>query len=216
MGFIYAIYHLILLYAFYRSFQWVMSVCPFHDCSDHIWQVQQTHKCDTFLRTIFQCEFNGDVSFVIRMTIYGKSGKHTSVIHLWEPFFDVNLMVMSVLWSEWPYMASSANTQVWYIFGNHFLTWIQWWCPFCDQSDHIWQVQQTHKCDTFSRTIFNMNSVVMLVLWSEWIYIASLANTQVSYIFKNHFSTWIKMVMSVSWSKWPYVYWLQCQDQDPR
>ena len=74
----------------------VMSVCPFHDCSDHIWQVQQTHKCDTSSRTIFQCEFNGDVGFVIRVTIYGKSGKHTSVIHLWEPFFNVNSMVMLV------------------------------------------------------------------------------------------------------------------------
>ena len=73
-----------------------MSVCPFHDCSDHIWQVQQTHKHDTSLRTIFQCELNGDVSFMIRVTIYDKSGKHTCVIHLQEPFFDVNSMVMSV------------------------------------------------------------------------------------------------------------------------
>src|ERR1700736_1343796 len=32
-------------------------------------------------------EFNGDVDFMIRVTIYGKSGKHTSVIHLREPFF---------------------------------------------------------------------------------------------------------------------------------
>ena len=73
-----------------------MSVCPFHDRSDHIWQVRQTHKCDTSLGTIFRHEFNGDVGFMIRVTIYGKSGKHTSVIHLREPFFDVNSMVMSV------------------------------------------------------------------------------------------------------------------------
>ena len=154
-----------------------MSVCPFHDCSDHvwqvrnhfsmwiqwcrfhdqsdhIWQVQQTHKCDTSSGTIFRREFNGDVSFVIQVTIYGKSGKHTSVIHFQEPFFDVNSMVMSVLWSEWPYMASPTNTQVWYIFRNHFLMWIQRWCQFRDLSDHIWQVRQTHKCDTFSGTIF--------------------------------------------------------------
>ena len=38
--------------------------------------------------------------------------------HLWEPFFDVNSMVMSVSSSEWPYMASPANTEVWNIFGN--------------------------------------------------------------------------------------------------
>ena len=74
----------------------VMSVCPFHDCSDHIWQVQQTHKCHTFSGTVFRCEFNGDVSFVIRVTIYGKSGKHTSVIHFQAPFFDVNSTVMLV------------------------------------------------------------------------------------------------------------------------
>ena len=61
---------------------------------------------------------------------------------------------MSVSWSEWPYMVSPANTQVWYIFRNHFSTRIQWWCQLHDQSDHIWQVRQTHKCGTFSWTIF--------------------------------------------------------------
>ena len=184
------------------------------------------HNCDTSSGTIFRCEFNGDIGFVIRATIYGKSGKHTSVIHLREPFFDVNSTVMSVLWSEWPYMASPANTQVWYIFGNHFSTWIQWWCRFCHQSDHIWQVRQTHKCDTSSGTIFrcefngdvnfviwviiygksgkhtsvihfqepffDVNSMVMSVLWSEWPYMVSPANTQVWYIFRNHFSMWIQ------------------------
>ena len=52
-----------------------MSVCPFHDCSDHIWQVRQTHKCDTSSGTIFQHELNGDVSFVIQVTIYGYNVK---------------------------------------------------------------------------------------------------------------------------------------------
>ena len=54
-------------------------------------------KYDTFSGTIFRCEFNSDVGFVIRVTIYGKSGKHTSMIHFQEPFFDVNSMVMLVL-----------------------------------------------------------------------------------------------------------------------
>ena len=162
-----------------------------------VWYILENH---------FQREFNGDVSFVIRMTIYGKSGKHTSVIHLWEPFFDVNLMVMSVLWSEWPYMASSANTQVWYIFGNHFLTWIQWWCPFCDQSDHIWQVQQTHKCDTFSGTIFwhefngDVGFVIRVTIYGKYSKHTSMIHFQKPFFDVN------SMVTSVSWSKWPYVY----------
>ena len=117
---------------------WIQWWCWFRDQSDHIWQVRQTHKYDTSSGTISQCEFNGDVSFVIRVTIFGKSGKHTSVIHLREPFFDVNSTVMLFSWSEWPYMASLENTQVWYIFRNHFSMWIQQWCRYCDQSDHIW------------------------------------------------------------------------------
>ena len=73
-----------------------MSVCPSHDHCDHIWQDWQTHKCDTSSETNFQHEFNGDVGFMIGVTIYSKSGKHASVIHLWEPFFNMNSMVMLV------------------------------------------------------------------------------------------------------------------------
>jgi len=46
---------------------------------------------------VFRCEFNGDVRFVIGVTIYGNSGKHISVIYVLERIFDVNSMVMSVL-----------------------------------------------------------------------------------------------------------------------
>ena len=63
-----------------------------------------------------KCVFNGwclFVHFMIVVSIDGKSSKHTSVMHLWEPFFNTNSMVMLVLWSERPYMASLANTQVW-------------------------------------------------------------------------------------------------------
>ena len=120
-------------YIFRNHFlMWIQWWCRFRDQSNHIWQVQQTYKCDTSSGTIFQSEFNGDVGFIIRVTIYGKSSKYTSMIHFQEPFFNVNLTVMSVLQSEWPYMVSPANTQVWYIFRNHFLTWIQLWCRFCD------------------------------------------------------------------------------------
>jgi len=45
----------------------------------------------------FQCEFNGDVCFMIRVTIYGKSSKQIRVIHFLEPFLDMNSMVMFVL-----------------------------------------------------------------------------------------------------------------------
>ena len=46
---------------------------------------------------VFQCEFNGDVCFMIEVTIYGNTGKHISVIYGLEGFFDADLMVMSVL-----------------------------------------------------------------------------------------------------------------------
>ena len=46
---------------------------------------------------VFQCEFNGDVCFVIGVTIYGNSSKHISVLCVLEWFFDVNSMVMSIL-----------------------------------------------------------------------------------------------------------------------
>ena len=205
-----------------------MSVCPFHDCSDHvwqvrnhfsmwiqwcrfhdqsdhIWQVQQTHKCDTSSGTIFGCEFNGDVGFMIRVTMYSKSGKHTSVIHFQEPFSNVNSTVMSISWSEWSYMVSPASTQVWYIFRNHFSTWIQWWCQFRDPSDHIWQVRQTHKCDTFSGTIFRreFNGDVSFVI-RVTIYGKSGKHTSVIH-FQEPFFDVNSTVMSVSWSEWPYM-----------
>jgi hypothetical protein len=48
----------------------------------------------------FKCEFDGDVCFVIRVTIYGNTGKHISVIYVLEQFFDANSMVMAVLGLE--------------------------------------------------------------------------------------------------------------------
>ena len=42
-------------------------------------------------------------------------------------------------WPVWPYMAIPSNTQVLYMVWNSFSMWIQWWCPCCNQSDHIWQ-----------------------------------------------------------------------------
>ena len=38
---------------------------------------------------------NGDFGLVFRVTIYGKTGKHTSGMYHLELFFDLNLMVMS-------------------------------------------------------------------------------------------------------------------------
>ena len=63
---------------------------------------------------------NGDFGLVFRVTIYGKTGKHTSGMHHLELFFDLNLMVMSDRCSEWPYMAKLANIQVLYIIWSHF------------------------------------------------------------------------------------------------
>ena len=56
------------------------------DWSHHIWQYQQIYKCYISSRTVFQCEFNGDVHWVIRVTIYGNTDKYTSVIYHLEQF----------------------------------------------------------------------------------------------------------------------------------
>jgi len=104
--------------------------------------------------------------FVIRVTIYGNTSKCVSVIHVLDQFLDVNSMVMSVWWSGWPFMAILTNVWVLYTFLNCFLMWIQWWCPFCDWSDHIWQYQQMCECYTWSEPVFwcKFNSDVCLVI----------------------------------------------------
>ena len=53
---------------------------------------------------VFQCEFNGGVHFVIRLTIFGN-------------FFVLYVCICVI---------------------HHFSMWIQWWCLFCDQTNHIW------------------------------------------------------------------------------
>jgi len=45
---------------------------------------------------VFRCEFNGDVRFVIGVTIYGNRGKPISVIYVLSGFL-MNSMVMFVL-----------------------------------------------------------------------------------------------------------------------
>ena len=66
-----------MLYIFWSGFltgiQWW---CCFCDWSNHIWQHQWTHECHTSSVVIFWCEFNSNVSFMIRVTIYSKTGKH--------------------------------------------------------------------------------------------------------------------------------------------
>ena len=136
---------------------------------------------------IFQYEFNGDVWLVSGVTIYGNTSKHTSVIHNPEPFFNINLMVMSDWCSEWPYMARLANTQVLYIIRSCFLIWIQWWCWIGVWSDHIWKDRQTHKCYTSFGGIFQCEFNWCL----EWPYMARAANTQVLFTIWSHCSTWI-------------------------
>ena len=122
------------------------------------------------------------------------------VIYHLEPCFNVNSVMMFVLWSEW-YMAiekkkflkilsrsrsktrkldnvkakiqDNLNTmsKVLYIVWNHFLVWIQQWCPLSDWSNHMWQYCQI--CIVLVichlEPCFNVNSVMMFVLWSEWL-----------------------------------------------
>ena len=122
-----------VLYIIWNHFSmWIQWWCPLCDWSDHIWQYWQIYKCYISSKTVFQCEFNGDVRCVIGVTRYGNIAKYTSVIYHLKPFFDVNSMVMSVVWSKWPYMVIPTNIQVLYIIWNHFSMSIQWWCPLCD------------------------------------------------------------------------------------
>ena len=53
------------------------------------------------------------------------------------------------------------------IFWSSCFMWIQWWWLFCDQSDQIWQDLQAHKWYTSSGVVFDINSIVMYVLWLE-------------------------------------------------
>ena len=118
--------HKCYMYIFWRHFSiWIQWWCAIGVWSDHIWQYQQTHQCYTSSGAIFQYKFDGDVWLVFGMTIYGKTGKYTSVIHHPELFFDMNSMVMLDWCLEWPYMERPANTQVLYIFWRHFSMWIQ-------------------------------------------------------------------------------------------
>jgi hypothetical protein len=61
--------------------------CLFCDQSDHIWQYQQMCECYICSGSVFWCEFNGDVHFVIMLTIYGNTDKYVGVIYVLEPFF---------------------------------------------------------------------------------------------------------------------------------
>ena len=62
---------------------------------------------------------------------------------------------MSVSQSEWPYMAIPLNMWVAYVFWSDFSMWIQWWCPFHDQSDHKMENRSTFKCYICSEAVFH-------------------------------------------------------------
>ena len=182
-----------------------------------------------------------NVHFVVGVTIYGNTGqygntgKYASVIYHLEPFFNVNSMVMSIAWSELPYVAILANVQVLYIIWNHFSVWIQWWCLLRDWSHHIWQYQQIYKCYISSGTIFqcefngdahcvirvtiygntsefanviyhleplfNVNSTVMFVLWSEWPQMAIETKTFLKGIVKAKIQDSIQVVAQLEFYK---------------
>ena len=50
-----------------------------------------------------------------------------------------------------------------------FLMWIQWWCLFCDQSDYIWQCQQTCKCYICFGVNFSCEFNGDVHWWLEWL-----------------------------------------------
>ena len=124
-----------MLIMFWSGFlTWIQWWCPFCDQNDHMWQFRETYKCYIWFWAVFWREFNGDVRFVIRMTIYGNSGKHISVIYGFERFFDVNSVVKCVLWLEWPYMAipETCKCYIWFwaVFNGNPLVmsvlWSEW------------------------------------------------------------------------------------------
>ena len=86
--------------------------------------------------------------------------------------------------------------------------WIQWWCQFCDLNDHTWQVQQTHKCDISSGTIFwhELNGHVSFVI-QVTIYGKPSKHTSVIHLQQHftvlHISIWTAWTLhSLSLSAW--------------
>ena len=80
------------------------------------------------------------------------------------------------------YGNSNKHTSVIYVL-EWFLMWIQWWCPFYDQSDHTWQDWQTHKCYIWSGAVFYANLMVMSILWLKRDHIWQCWQTNKCYIF---------------------------------
>ena len=67
-------YHIWQLYIIWNCFSmWIQWWCLLRDQSYHIWQYQQICKCYISSGTIFRCEFNGDVCFVIRVKKFLKT-----------------------------------------------------------------------------------------------------------------------------------------------
>jgi len=71
--------------------------------------------------------------------------EHT--IYVWDSFFNVNLTVMFVLWSDYLIWQIFQECLIWnvsYMFRTHFSIWIQQLCLCCDQTTLFGNFDQCH------------------------------------------------------------------------
>ena len=120
---------------------------------------------------VFRCEFNGGVHFAIRLTIFGNFSQCAIYIPL-GPIFqcEFNCNSYYVIRRLYFHMV---------IFRHHFSMWIQP-CYICnlwlDWEMCLLLFNMGHMIYVLDQ-FFDVNSMVMSVLWSEWPYMAIAANT---------------------------------------
>ena len=151
--------------------KWIWWQCLFCDQSDHIWQYWQTYKCYICSGVVFWYEFDGNVHFVIGVTIYGNTSKHISVIYVLERFFDANSMVV---WGDllWQYKQTPPLNS----HQNHFKTytkhiWHLWVCQY-GHSDHKTDITIEFTSKNHSRTYITLMWLpvlpYMVTLITKW------------------------------------------------
>jgi len=97
--------HILYTFWIYFSIQ-IWWWCLFYDQTNHIWWFLKVCIYYTYSGLIFQYECNGEVCFMIGLTIYG----NFSSMHIYTYsglIFYVNLTIRSIGWSDWPFTVIS-------------------------------------------------------------------------------------------------------------
>jgi hypothetical protein len=62
-----------------------------------VFTLKRYRTCYILQGPVFQCEFNCDIYWVIRLTCYGNSSKFICVYMLFTPFFNQISIVMMIM-----------------------------------------------------------------------------------------------------------------------